>query len=74
LREGRSFRLAKIIDSVYYLNVGAVRAVPADEPTEVLSSEMIEFADHLAELLAEEFVRAMKEASDEGGGLRKVLE
>lgn len=31
-----------------------------------LSPEMIEFADHLAELLAEEFVLALKEDGHEG--------
>ena len=39
-----------------------------------LSAEMIEFADHLAELLAAEFVRAMKEGDDAGGGVCQVFE
>jgi len=39
-----------------------------------LSDGMIAFADHLAELLAAEFVRAMKEESDAGGGVCEVLE
>lgn len=39
-----------------------------------LSPEMIAFADHLAELLAEEFVRAMKEGQDEGSSVRSILE
>src|SRR5258706_6285021 len=74
LRDARSLRLAQMIDVVYYLNVGAAAVVLADEATEVLSSEMIDFVDHLAELLAEEFVRATKEASDEGSGVREGLE
>jgi hypothetical protein len=44
------------------------------EVERALSPEMIEFADHLAELLAAEFVRAMKEQGDEGGGVCEVLE
>jgi hypothetical protein len=40
---------------------------------QALSPEMIAFADHLAELLAEEFVRAMKENDDEGSSVRSVL-
>jgi len=63
-----------MIDNVYYQGVGAVAVAPADESTEVLSSEMVDFADHLAELLAEEFVRAMKEASDESCRVRQVFE
>ncbi|MBL9027039.1 MAG: hypothetical protein JNL21_32890 [Myxococcales bacterium] len=40
----------------------------------VVSSEMVEFVDVLAELLAAEFIKAQKEASDAGSGLREVLE
>lgn len=50
------------------------RAVKIPERYDALSDEMIEFADHLAELLAAEFVRAMKEGDNEGGGVCEVFE
>jgi len=39
-----------------------------------LSDEMMQFVDHVAELLAEEFVAALKEEGDAGSGVRAVLE
>jgi hypothetical protein len=52
----------------------AAKTLKEAEGGQALSEEMVAFADHLAELLAEEFVRAMKEESDEGSGLCEVLE
>ena len=55
--------------------VSAVRKlVEPFESREVLSDEMMAFADHLAELLAAEFVRAIREGNDESSGVREVLE
>jgi hypothetical protein len=63
-----------IIDAIYYQSVGAAAVAKKPESDGALSEEMIAFVDHLAELLAAEFVRAMKEDDDAGGGVREVLE
>ena len=70
----RQKRLDLIIDVVYYKSVGAAANAKKPESDGALSEEMIAFVDHLAELLAEEFVRAMKEDDDAGGGVCEVLE
>jgi len=54
--------------------MSAATKIRTEAAEEAISQEMLEFADHLAELLAEEFVRAMKEDSDASGGVCKVLE
>jgi hypothetical protein len=39
-----------------------------------VSPEMLDFAGHLADLLAEDYARRMKETADEGSSVRTVLE
>jgi hypothetical protein len=66
-----------MIDSVYYLIVGAAAKLRGDGEAadeSALSPEMVAFADHLAELLAAEFAAAMKEGADASSDLRPVLE
>jgi hypothetical protein len=52
----------------------AAKSTTASETSGVLSDEMIEFVDHLAELLAEEFAAALKEERDASSGVCEVLE
>ncbi|MBK8998853.1 MAG: hypothetical protein IPM35_24285 [Myxococcales bacterium] len=73
-RKVRENGLDLIIYNVYYQSVGAAANAKKPESDGALSEEMIAFVDHLAELLAAEFVRAMKEDDDAGGGVREVLE
>jgi len=44
------------------------------DTTSPLSDEMLQFVDHLADLLAAEFAAAMKEERDAGSDLREVLQ
>ena len=39
-----------------------------------ISDEMMQFIDHVAELLAGEFVAALKEEGDAGSGICEILE
>jgi hypothetical protein len=52
----------------------AAKIVDESERTGPLSQEMMEFVDHLAQLLAEEFAAAWKEGRDAGSGVCEVLE
>jgi hypothetical protein len=62
-------------DSVYHLGVGAALKLSSKAQGDAaLSDEMLQFVDHLAELLAEEFAAALKEQRDASSGVREVLE
>jgi len=52
----------------------AAKILDESEREAPLSPEMMEFVDHLAELLAEEFAVAWKEGSDASSGVCEVLE
>ena len=64
-----------MIDNIYYRWMGAASKLTAEHTNKgPLSDEMIEFVDHLAELLAEEFAAVLKEERDASSGVREVLE
>jgi len=66
-----------MIDDVYHRPMGAVKMLSERESAAsgaALSAEMLQFVDHLAELLAEEYAAALKEERDASGGLCEVLE
>jgi hypothetical protein len=52
----------------------AAKALHSGEDTNLLSDEMLQFIDHLAELLAEEYAAALKEERDASSRICAVLE
>jgi hypothetical protein len=67
--------LVSIIDNGYYSEVGAAaKTLRAGDDASPLSAEMLDFIDHLADLLAEEYAAALKEERDASSSLREVLE
>jgi hypothetical protein len=54
--------------------MGAVARLQEGEGASRLSDEMLEFIDHLAELLAEEYAAALKEERDASSSVCAVLE
>jgi hypothetical protein len=54
--------------------MGAAAKLREGEGASLISDEMLQFIDHLAELLAEEYAAALKEERDAGSSVCAVLE
>ena len=54
--------------------MGAAAKLREGEGAGPISEEMLQFIDHLAELLAEEYAAALKEERDAGSSVCAVLE
>jgi hypothetical protein len=54
--------------------MGAAARLREGEGATLISDEMLQFIDHLAELLAEEYAAALKEERDAGSSVCTVLE
>jgi hypothetical protein len=54
--------------------MGAAARVREGEGASLISDEMLQFIDHLAELLAEEYAAALKEERDAGSSVCAILE
>jgi hypothetical protein len=64
-----------MIDGDYYPWMGAALKTKSEQVSaELLSESMLQFVDHLAELLADEFAMAMKEESYASSSVCAVLE
>jgi hypothetical protein len=63
-----------LIDIDYYECMGAAARLREGERASLISDEMQQFIEHLAELLAEEYAAALKEERDASSSVCAVLE